>query len=71
MAKQSQKSKQKLSAKQVEQRARAAEERARREAEAVAKKARFKQVFTLVVCIILVLALCVPAISLSLLGSGA
>ena len=66
----SQKSKQKLSAKQKEQRRQAAEERARREAAAKARKERTKRIFTIVICVILVLALGIPTIALSLLGTG-
>ena len=68
MAKQGQK-KQKLTAAQREARIKAAEERAKREEEARAKKQRGKQIFTIVVCVILVLALGVPTIALSVLGS--
>ncbi len=70
MAKKPQKAKQKLTAKQIEERARAAEERERRVAAAAAKKARTKQVFTVIICVILVLALGIPTIGLSILGSG-
>lgn len=70
MAKAKQNSKQKLSAKQIEERARAAELRAEKAAAAAARKARTKQIFTIVICVILVLALCIPTIGLSLLGGG-
>lgn len=70
MAKKQQKSKQKVSAKQREERIKAAEERARREEEAKQKKQRGKQIFTIVVCIILVLALGIPTVGLALLGGG-
>ena len=68
MAKQGQK-KQKLTAAQREARIKAAEERQRRDEEAKAKKQRGKKIFTIVVCVILVLALSIPAIGLSVLGA--
>lgn len=71
MAKKQQKSKQKLTAKQKEDRIKAAEERAKREAAAKARKDRTKQIFTIVVCVILVLALGIPTIGLAVLGGGA
>lgn len=70
MAKQGQR-KQKLTKAQKEARIQAAEERARREEESKAKRQRGKQIFTIVVCVILVLALGVPTIALSVLGTGA
>lgn len=63
--------KQKVSAKQREARiqaAKAREERAKAEAE---RKQRTKQIFTIVVCVILVLALGLPTVALSVLGGGA
>ena len=69
-AKQGQK-KQKLTKEQREARIRAAEERARKEEEAKVKKQRGKQIFTIIVCVILVLALGIPTIALSVLGTGA
>lgn len=60
--------KQKVSAKQREARIQAAKER---EARAEAKKKaadRRKRIFTIVVCVILVLALGIPTIALSVLG---
>lgn len=71
MAKKQQGSKQKLTPQQREARIKAAEERQRREEEARAAKQRTKQIFTIVVCIILVLALCIPTIGLSVLSAGA
>ena len=68
MAKQGHK-KQKMTAAQREAKIKAAEERQRREEEARAKKQRGKQIFTIIVCVILVLALGVPTIALSVLGS--
>ena len=69
MAKQGQK-KQKMTAAQREARIKAAEERQRREEEAKQRKQRGKQIFTIAVCVILVLALSIPTIALSLLGSA-
>lgn len=68
MAKQGQK-KQKLTSAQREARIKAAEDRQRRDEEAKAKAQRGKQIFTIVVCVILVLALSIPAIGLSVLGA--
>ena len=42
-----------------------------REQEAKARKERTKQIFTIVVCVILVLALGIPTIGLAALGGGA
>lgn len=70
MAKKQQKSKPKLTAKQKEERIKAAEERAKREAAAKARKERTKRIFTIVVCVILVLALGIPTIGLAVLGGG-
>lgn len=69
MAKQGQK-KQKLTQAQREARIQAAEERQRREEEAKKKKQRGKQIFTIAVCVILVLALSIPTIALSVLGTA-
>ncbi|MBQ9042633.1 MAG: CASC3 protein CASC3 [Eggerthellaceae bacterium] len=63
--------KQKMTQKQREDRIRAAEERERRAEEAKKRKERTKQIFTIVVCVILVLALGVPTVGLALLGGGA
>ena len=71
MAKKQQKSKQKVTPAQREARIKAAEERAKREAEAKARKDRGKQIFTIVVCVILVLALGIPTVGLAVLGAGA
>ena len=43
------------------------EERARAKREA---DNRFKKIFTVVVCVILVLALCIPTMALTVLGQG-
>ena len=66
-----QRKKQKMTAKQREQRIKAAEERARREEAAKEKKQRSKRVFTIIVCVILVLALGVPTMAIAVLGTGA
>jgi cytochrome c-type biogenesis protein CcmH/NrfG len=63
--------KQKLSAKQREARLEAAQ---RREAAVKAqkeKKERAKRIGVIVVCVILVLALCIPTVALSFLGGSA
>ena len=63
--------KQKMTQKQREAKVRAAEERERRAEEAQKRKERTKKIFTVIVCIILVLALGVPTVGLALLGGGA
>lgn len=63
--------KQKLTRAQIEERAQAAEARARREAEAAEHKQRVKKAFTVIVCVILVLALGIPTIAISVLGASA
>lgn len=63
--------KQKMTKKQQEARIKAAEERQQRDEAARARKERTKQIFTIVVCVILVLALGVPTVGLALLGGGA
>ena len=70
MAKQG-KRKQKQTTAQSEARIKAAEERQRRSDEAKEKAQRGKQIFAIVVCVILVLALCLPTIGLSVLSAGA
>ena len=70
MSKKQQKSKQKMTPAQREARIKAAEERAKREQEAKAHKDRAKQIFTIVVCVILVLALGIPTIGLAVLGGA-
>ena len=62
--------KQKMTQKQREERIRAAEERERRAEEAKKRKERTKRIFTIIVCVILVLALGVPTVGLALLGGG-
>ena len=61
--------KQKMTKKQREARIQAAEERQRREEEARALKDRTKRIFTIVVCVIFVLALGIPTIGLAALGA--
>ena len=58
----------KMTAKQREARIRAAEEREARAQAERERKDRTKKVFTVVVCVILVLALGVPTMALTLLG---
>ncbi len=60
----------KVTAAEKSQRLREAQER---EARAAAKKeadARMKKIFTVVVCVILVLALCIPTMALTVLNQG-
>lgn len=71
MAKNQTKSKQKMTPAQREARIQAAEERAKREEAAKAHAAKRKQIFTIVVCVILVLALALPTMGLAVLGGGA
>ena len=61
--------KQKMTKKQREARIQAAEERQRRDEEAQKRKERSKRIFTIVVCVILVLALGIPTIGLAALGA--
>ena len=62
---------QKLTAKQKSERIKAAQERERLEKERREAAERTKRVFTVVVCIILVLALGIPTVGLAFLGGGA
>lgn len=64
-------SKRKLTPQQIEEKAQAAERRARLEKEAAERKQRMKKAFTVIVCIILVLALGIPTVAISVLGMGA
>lgn len=57
-----------ITRKQQADRIRAAEERERRAKEAAEAKARTKKIFTIVVCVILVLALCIPTMALTVLS---
>lgn len=50
-------------------RVRAAEERVAREKAAAERRERMKKAFTIVVCVILVLALGIPTVALSFIGS--
>jgi len=54
--------------KQQAERIRAAEERERRPKEGAQVGARTKKIFTIVVCVILVLALCIPTMALTVLS---
>ena len=54
--------------KQQAERIRAAEERERRAKEAAEARARTKKIFTIVVCVSLVLALCIPTMALTVLS---
>lgn len=62
---------QKLTAKQKAERVKAAQERERIEREKRAAAEKTKKIFTIVVCIILVLALGIPTVALAVLGGGA
>lgn len=59
---------QKLTAKQKSERIKAAQEREQREKARREAKERTKKIFTIVVCVILVLALGLPTIALSVLN---
>ena len=60
---------QKLTAKQKGERVRAAQEREARAKEQREKAERTKKIFTIVVCVILVLALGIPTMALAVLGA--
>ena len=62
--------KQKMTQKQREAKIAAAEERAKRQEAAKLAKERTKKIFTVIVCIILVLALGIPTMALALLGGA-
>lgn len=62
--------KQKISAKQAEERRQAALERQRRQAEKKARAELLKRVGVIVVCVILVLALSIPTVGLMFLGGA-
>ena len=61
---------QKLTAQQKSERIRAAQERERKEKERREAAARTKKIFTIVVCVILVLALGIPTVALAFLGTA-
>lgn len=63
--------KQKITAKQAEERRQAALERQRRAEEKKARAEFLKRVGVIVVCVILVLALSIPTVGLMFLGGGA
>lgn len=60
--------KQKVSAKQREARIQAAKQREERAAAKKKAEERRKRIFTIIVCVILVLALGIPTVALSVLG---
>ena len=62
--------KQKMTQKQREAKIAAAEERAKRQEAAKLAKERTKKIFTVIVCVILVLALGIPTMALALLGGA-
>lgn len=62
--------KQKVTAKQRSERIKAAQERERRAQEQRERAERTKRIFTVVVCIILVLALGIPTVGLAFLGGA-
>lgn len=64
------KKQQKLTAKQRQARVEAAKEREEREAQKKARSERGKKIFTIVVCVILVLALGIPTMALAVLGAS-
>ena len=61
--------KQKMSAKQRQARIQAAQEREVRAQEKKEKAARTKKIFTVVICVILVLALGIPTMAIAVLGA--
>lgn len=63
--------KQKMTAKQREAREQAAIDREKRAEEKKKAAERTKKIFTVVVCVILVLALGIPTVGLALLGGAA
>ena len=69
MSKKQQKSNQKLTAKQREAKIAAAQEKDRKDQAARDRKEKLKRIGVIIVCVILVLALGLPTIGLSLLGS--
>ncbi|HIW76738.1 MULTISPECIES: CASC3 protein CASC3 [Gordonibacter] len=62
---------QKLTAKQKSERIKAAQERERRAQEQRERAEKTKRIFTVVICVILVLALGIPTVALAFLGGGA
>lgn len=65
---QANKSKKTISREEKAARIKAAEERQKREAESRVRKERTKRIFTVVVCVILVLALGIPTMALTVLS---
>ena len=62
---------QKLTAKQKSDRIKAAQDRERKDKERREAAEKTKKIFTIVVCVILVLALGIPTVALAFLGIGA
>ena len=62
---------QKVTAKQKAERIKAAQEREQREKARREAEARVKKIFTIIICVILVLALGIPTVALAFLGGGA
>ncbi|RNL40684.1 CASC3 protein CASC3 [Paraeggerthella hongkongensis] len=62
---------QKLTAKQKSDRIKAAQDRERKDKERREAAEKTKKIFTIVVCVILVLALGIPTVALAFLGTGA
>ena len=69
MATKSNRKQQKVSAAQKAERIKAAQERQEKAAAQKERAQRTKQIFTIVVCVILVLALGLPTVGLAVLGS--
>ncbi|CAK7036611.1 MAG: hypothetical protein PEGG_01539 [Paraeggerthella hongkongensis] len=61
---------QKLTAKQKSDRIKAAQERERKDKERREAAEKTKKLFTIVICVILVLALGIPTVALAFLGTG-
>ena len=61
--------KQKLTPKQREARMKAAEEREKRQKAAQERATRTKRIFTIAICVVLVLALGLPTVGLAMCGS--
>ena len=66
----SQKNSRKVTAAQKAERLRVAQEREERSIAKREADKRFKKIFTVVVCVILVLALCIPTMALTVLNQG-
>lgn len=64
------KQQQKLTAKQRSERIKAAQEREQRAKEQQERSQRTKKIFTIVICVVLVLALSIPTMAMAFLGGG-